>query len=137
MKTVVFALTVTLGVALADPAIAAPYCEGYDAGYNKGYCTAAPAKCNANAPTKPRCPRPHDTESSYDKGFERGAKEGETAATEVRPCDRTPAPRWCSDPRAPNAGSGEDRSSSSALKCERVCTYDIVTGTPSCIMACN
>lgn len=106
MRTLLFVLTMASDLVLTSPASAAPYCDGYSAGYKKG-CITAPTRCWSIQPRT--CPRPRDNQSTYDEGFVRGHRDGEADAKRVRPCDRKPAPAWCSNGAPPPIGSADSQ----------------------------
>lgn len=132
MRTMLFVLTMAACFVLTSPASATPYCDGYVAGYNKGCVAAAPLRCRNTGPRS--CPRPRDTQSTYDEGFTRGHKDGENAARSQKPCDRDPAPSWCSAPPTSDTSAQEGWQ-----RCKEVCTYVIENGREgqSCRVVCD
>jgi len=129
MRTMLFVLTMALGLAitglaLAGPALAAPYCDRYEKGYQDGFCANDEAKYCPRI-RAPSCPQSNAAAEDREAGYLRGWQDGADLAKRKRRSSRRnepPPDRW------------EDN-----LQCQPVCTYDIRDGkeTQSCQMQCS
>jgi hypothetical protein len=74
MRIALLALTIGSGIALASPAIASPYCDGYRTGYHQGYCDTMGQPCSGSETSS--CRGERDSSDNYDAGYARGYKDG-------------------------------------------------------------
>ena len=82
MKGKLLALAIVGGfAALAGPALATAYCDGYQAGYKAGFC-AEKLVCYGGNP--PGCPASHYAVDNYQTGYNRGYSDGAAAARRSR-----------------------------------------------------
>lgn len=78
MRRAVFVFAMLGGfVALAGPAIASAYCDGYAAGYRAGFCEVK-SPCLGGTPSG--CPSDPYAPNTFEAGYARGYRDGAAAA---------------------------------------------------------
>jgi hypothetical protein len=78
MRRTILALTMLAGfAALTGPAVASAYCDGYQAGYKAGFC-AQKSPCWGGTPSG--CPASNYALNTFQEGYDRGYRDGATAA---------------------------------------------------------
>ena len=82
MRRMVLALSMLAGLAaLAGPAIASAYCDGYQAGYKAGFCEG---KLSCFGGQASGCPGSNYAPNNYQAGYNRGYADGAAAARRSR-----------------------------------------------------